>query len=198
MAHQPSSTGDTDNFHTSAAQAELLLSVLDSAGYPWSPADVAPAREAELEGAGQALEISDEAAEKGWQSLSAQLNILWGAGENASVVALLQQKFAGRLPAAVVAHISTQAQQAVRSGQPMLGQMVACVQDMLANLAEADLQVMARPMAMAMRGNSTDDFIEATIQSVRKADWEALSPIEQARLSLAAARYAIAQSQNSD
>ena len=54
---------------------------------------------------------------------------------------------------------------------------------------------MARPMAFAMRGSSADEFVEATIQSVRQDDWDALSPIEQARLSLAAARYAISQTE---
>ena len=89
--------------------------------------------------------------------------------------------------------IAEKAQQMARSSEPMVRQMIGCVQDGLNSVAEADLQVMARPMAFAMRGSSADEFVEATIKSVRQAEWEDLSPIEQSKLSLAAARYAIAQ-----
>ena len=150
--------------------------------------------------AGDVLEFSDEEAAAGWQGLSAQLNQIWQsqeAGQSVSqsigVVALLEQKFAGRLPSDLLATIAQKAQQAIKSGQPMVDQLIACVQENLSNLAEADLQVMARPMAFAMRGTSADEFVEATIASTRQAEWEALSAIEQARLSLAAARYAISQ-----
>ena len=109
-------------------------------------------------------------------------------------MALLQQKFAARMPMTVLNAIAQKAQQAVQSGQPMVDQMIGCVQDTFSQMAEADLQVMARPMAFAMRGSSADEFVDATVQSIPDVDWESLSSIEQARLSLAAARYAISQS----
>lgn len=192
----------------SSAQAELLQTVLESEPYPWLPSGQASEKAGDadpLEAAGQALEMSDEEAVAGWQGLSAQLNQMWGASQTASqtaseavsLSAVLQEKFANRLPSAMIALIGGKAQQFARSGEPMVAQMIGCVKDGLANIAEADLQVMARPMAMAMRGNSSDEFVEATIQSIRVAEWETLSPIEQAKLSLAAARYAIAQTEES-
>lgn len=196
----------------SSAQAELLQTVLESEPYPWLPSGQASEKAGDadpLEAAGQALEMSDEEAAVGWQGLSAQLNQMWGASQTASqtagqkaseavsLSAVLQEKFANRLPSAMIALIGEKAQQFARSGEPMVAQMIGCVKDGLANIAEADLQVMARPMAMAMRGNSSDEFVEATIQSIRVAEWETLSPIEQAKLSLAAARYAIAQTEES-
>jgi hypothetical protein len=188
-----------------AAQSELLRAVLASEAYPWQP-DEAAESAAQLEAIGQLLEISDDEAAQAWQGISQQLSAVWSAGGESrqsevlrSETWALQQKFGDRLPTALLVHIGAKAQQLIRSGQAeslsMVAQMVNCVQAVLTQVAEADLQVIARPMAVAMRGNSSDEFVEATIQSVRQADWHDLSPIEQARLSLAAARYAIAHTQ---
>jgi flagellar basal body rod protein FlgB len=194
-----------DNPEHSTAQIELLQAVLTSEGYPWLADETAQHDDAQIEAAGQALEISNEEAQQGWQKLSVQLAQQFDLAENLAnsgtpIVARLQQKFAERLPAEMLARIGEKAQQIVSQreviARNVLDQMMACVQDVLSHLAEDDLRVIARPMAMAMRGNSADEFIEATIKSVRTADWAALSPIEQARLSLAAARYALSQAEN--
>ena len=184
---------DIDGLEPSATASELLQTILDTEqSSPWISAETASEYDEQIFKAGAALEISDSEAARGWQVLSAQLNGLWNVAEN-SLLVQLQQKFAERLPAQMLAMIAEKAQQMVRSGEPMVKQMIDCVQDGLSNVAETDLQVMARPMAFAMRGSSADEFVEATIQSVRQVEWEALSPIEQSKLSLAAARYAIAQ-----
>lgn len=188
MVNHSSSSSDQDRA-ISTAQAELLQTVLDADCYPWLSAEMAADYAACVEAAGQALEISEAEAVQGWQGLSQQLTQVWGDG----AIAQLQQKFVGRLSPAMIAHIGEKAQQVVRSGQPMMSQMIACVRDQLTHVAESDLQVMARPMALAMRGNSAEEFVEATIRSVRSAEWDTLTPPEQARLSLAAARYAIAR-----
>ncbi len=189
------------------AQAELLQAVLAEDVYPWiqsgSEHETPLDQEAPIEATAQVLEISDAEAAQGWQKLSAHLGAMFathdlrasGFQQGELHQSKLQQKFADRLPSAVIAHIAKKAQQvahlAQEAGTNMTDQMIACVQDLLMHMAEADLQVIARPMALAMRGSSSDAFVDATIQSVRQAEWEALSPIEQARLSLAAARYAI-------
>ena len=198
MANSSSnSNSQTSDPREVQAGAELLQTVLDDDRYPW-PSELKTAeQEAEAdEAAGQLLEISDEEANLGWQGLSAQLDQIWGETGSASVLERLQQKFANRLPANLLNQIADKAQQVVSSGEPKVAQMIACVQDGLANMAAADLQVMARPMAMAMRGGSEEEFVEATIQTIRTDEWENLSPIEQAKLGLAAARYAIAQVEN--
>ena len=188
---------DEDNTALPNMRAEMLLAVLsDDEAYPWLADEAADSFGDRAEAAGQTLEISDEEAEAGWQGLSATLTAAWS---DAGVVASLMQKFAGKLPGDMISLIGEKAQQLVGSGeaasQSVLEQMMACVQDVLSHVADDDLRVMGRPMAMAMRGNSADEFVEATIQSVRSAEWAALSPIEQARLGLAAARYAIAQAE---
>ncbi|NJL85852.1 MAG: hypothetical protein HC886_07540 [Leptolyngbyaceae cyanobacterium SM1_1_3] len=74
----------------------------------------------------------------------------------------------------------------------MLNQLVYCVEDILAAWDQADLQVMARPLALAMR-DGQGEAVEVALRSVRPENWQALSGMEQARLTLAIARYAIAQ-----
>ncbi|MEL6468526.1 MAG: hypothetical protein AAFQ74_02260 [Cyanobacteria bacterium J06623_4] len=204
MANSSPLNGDMDTSdELSATQAALLQAVLDTEqSAPWLAEGAAAEYESRLESAGAALEISEEEAAAGWQGLSAQLSQIWTdatngvVAENAGVLAQLQQRFGERLPGHLLTVIADKAQQAARGAEPMVAQMISCVQDEFAQLAVADLQVMARPMAFAMRGNSADELVEATIQSIRVGDWETLSPIEQARLSLAAARYAIAQTES--
>jgi hypothetical protein len=216
MVNQSTSTGnqdttgdkDTDkhNAALSKLQTELLQAVLETETYPWLADEMAQPYSAQTEAAGEALEISEEEATQGWQALSAQLDQQFARSRqlvnSASLSERLQQKFATRLPADMLARIGEKAQQVVSksesAGQTVLEQMMACVQEVLSYVADEDLRVMARPMALAMRGNSADEFVDATIKSVRTDDWAALSPIEQARLGLAAARYALSQVENQD
>ncbi len=202
MTHSLFSLEDKDSSALPIAQAELLQSVLAAEAYPWLMDETSIAYGEQAESAGQALEVSDEEAMAGWKSLSAQLNQMFdqkGAQVDNSFSQHMKAKFAGRLPATMIAQIGDRAQQLASetksSGQSVLDQMVLCVQDVMVQMAEDDLRVMGRPMAMAMRGNSTDEFVTATMQSVQMAEWETLSDIDQARLSLAAARYAISRAE---
>lgn len=203
MVNPLTPTGDQDEAAPKtalcAAQAELLQAVLETEAYPWLANETAKNYSDGAEAAGQALEISDDEVAKGWEALSMQLNVMWG---DTGIVAQLKQKFANRLPAEMIAQIGERAQQIVSSGkaasQNVLEQMLACVQDVLSYVAEDDLRVIGRPMATAMRGSSADELLEVTIKSVRAAEWKALSPIEQARLGLAAARYAISQAESQE
>ena len=118
----------------------------------------------------------------------AQLNQLWSA---ATLQETLMQRFASRVPQQFLASIANRAQQVLSSSISLADQLVQCVQDALPNLAEDDLYVLARPLAHAMRGN--DDAVESTLDRVRSIEWDALSEVEQARLSLAIARYALSE-----
>lgn len=172
------------------AQQEMLQSILSAQPYPWSPAD-ASEYFTEPTAAGDALAFSDEEAQLGWQTLSAQLDTFWGESSvgKLSVQAALAERFARRLTQDVIDQITAQAVQMVQTGRPLAEQIIGCVRDTLTGWDETDLQVMARPLAHAMRGQ--EEILDATINSVRDLEWEALSPMEQARISLAAARWAI-------
>ena len=56
------------------------------------------------------------------------------------------------------------------------------------------MELLARPFAYAMRGNQMAD-VEFVLGELQFEEWTALSEIEQARMSLAIARYALSQLQ---
>jgi hypothetical protein len=104
---------------------------------------------------------------------------LWGD----DLATVLIRKFV-TVPQAVLKAIAANAEKiSVASGE-MVDQLINCVQEALPNWAEDDLRVFARPLAYAMRGDA--EKTEPTDK-----DWAALSEVEQAKLTLAIAKYAI-------
>ncbi|MEO0532806.1 MAG: hypothetical protein AAF215_02930 [Cyanobacteria bacterium P01_A01_bin.123] len=186
--------------HTQA-KLDLLHAVLHSKeSYLWNPgAADSEAYLTELEATWGEAGLSSEEAAVGWQTLSRQLDIMWQSVDQASaettdtvVAATLKQQFANRMPADLLAQMAQRAEEIVRSGQPLMQQMIHCVQDVLSAWDETDLQVMARPLTLAMR-DGQGEILTVALNSVREANWEDLSAMEQARLGLAIARYALNQ-----
>ena len=187
------------------AERELLQLLQSDAPYPWNPADAeADAYFAELEQELATNWSSAEMAAHG-QALTNQLEQLWAAVPGAPVREATAQEtaaqvvsaglfgqFAAQAPKPFLDKIVTRASQIIASNLSLADQLVECVQELLPDWGEEDLQVLARPFAYAMRGAETE-MLEAALCSVRCAAWTELSGIEQARLSLAIARYAIAQ-----
>ncbi|MBT9315095.1 hypothetical protein [Leptothoe spongobia] len=188
MVNQNNSSSKQNLSTENHAQQEMLQSILSpQQSYPWAPADASDYFN-EATAAGDELAFSEEEATLGWQALSVQLNTLWGESTT-SVQIALAQRFARRLSQDMIDQITAKANQVVSTGRPLAEQLIACVRDTLTGWDEADLQVMARPLAHAMRGQ--EEILDATIDSVRNIEWAELSPMEQARISLAAARWAI-------
>jgi hypothetical protein len=192
------------SFHAQAERELLQLILQPEASYPWNPADPgAEAYFAELEQEVAAGWSSAELAVQS-QSLSSQLEQLWATvlptatiQETAaqSLSADLFGQFAAQVPKSLLDKIVGRANQIIATNLSLADQLVQCVQELLPEWGEDDLQVLARPFAYAMRGAETE-MLEAALRSVRCAAWTELSGIEQARLSLAIARYAIAQLPN--
>ena len=157
--------------------------------YVWNPA--APESEPFFTALEQEFSLDDwkvnEIATRS-SAFFAQVNQLWST---ATLQESLMQRFASRVPQQLLNAIATRAQQVLSGSASLADQLVQCVQEALPNLAEDDLYVLARPLAHAMRGN--DSPIEATFERVRSTEWDALSDFDQARVSLAIARYAIAE-----
>lgn len=157
--------------------------------YVWNPA--APESESFFTALEQELPLDDwNVAEVATRSgvFFAQVEQLWST---ATLQETLMQRFATRIPQQLLTAIATRAQQVLLSSVSLADQLVQCVQDVMPTLAEDDLYVLARPLAHAMRGN--DSPVEATLERVRLVEWDALSDFDQARLSLAIARYALAE-----
>lgn len=192
------------------AELELLQIVLqdepfaypcesqESLTYPWNPA--APEAEAYFDALEQEVMkagwSAEELTEQG-QILANYFDQVWESFATPVVApnpicAKLLQQFSTQVPQQLLDSILHRAQQVITTNLSLADQMVQCVQDCLPNWAEDDLYVLARPFAYAMRGADTE-MLEAALRSVRCAAWTELSGIEQARLSLAIARYAISQ-----
>lgn len=120
-----------------------------------------------------------------------RLDTLWAT---TSLQVTLTQQFGVRMPQPLLNAIAHRAQQVVATSRSLSDQLVQCAQAALNNLsdlAEDDLHVLARPLAFSMRSVNSQSTTESTLQSVRMAAWEELSELEQARLSLAIASYAL-------
>lgn len=138
------------------------------------------------------------------QSFFAHLNQLWPTN---SLQAILADRFAARVPQHFLAAIAEQAQKALANVQQTVSsslsmadqladQLVQCVQEITPNLATEDLQVLARPLAYQMRNGGLQDAINTTLSHVPQIEWDKLSEVQQARLSLAIARFALNELQS--
>ena len=176
------------------AQMELLATIVQTdVAYPWNPAQL------ESESYLTALEeefalfdaFSDSDIAQKSQVLFAQLEQVW---LTTALQKSLREKFA-RVPQDFLVRIAQSVQNATVKYQSLADQMVECVLDILPQWAEEDLQVLARPLAYAMREVDSEG---AQLVMAARRPWAQLSEIEQARVSLAVARYAISQLAISD
>ena len=199
MANKSIRSGRSPMF-PSYTELELLQLLLEDEGlYPWSLA------EAELEHYFSDLEQNfswdgwsdDEVAVRS-EALFSQLDRLWPSPAANQPVAeglqeMLGQRFLNRMPQMVLSAIAQQARQVFNSDIPLADQLVECVREILPAWGEEDLQVLARPLAYAMRGTQKDEAIDQALAAVHPGEWEQLSDIDRARLSLVVARYALAR-----
>ncbi|MGD1943029.1 MAG: hypothetical protein ACFB0G_17165 [Leptolyngbyaceae cyanobacterium] len=171
-------------------EQELLHSLLNQDGaYPWNLYDPATTQYLDrLEQTSEAT-LSDEALDSKWQKVSQLAAQLWES-PNQSLMAALTQKFGARMPAHLLQTLAASTQVVASESGALMDQLVTAAQSVLTGWDADDLNVMARPLAMAMRSGQ-EEILETTLRSVRQADWADLSEVEQARLSLAIARYAL-------
>jgi hypothetical protein len=183
---------------------EALLQPEDST-YPWNPTaqeseEYFLQREEEL-----ALKdlLADELAIRS-QAFYNQLDTLWNSlasyyncDTKSNIVAKLQESlqsvFAARVPQEWLQAIAHKASEIVNSQHSMAEQLVKCVQGLLPTWGEEDLFVLARPYAYAMRSNEPQKTAQTVLESVSEGEWANLSEIEQARISLAIAYYALGE-----
>ncbi|MDA0268427.1 MAG: hypothetical protein O3A14_16080, partial [Cyanobacteria bacterium] len=174
------------------AELDLLHSVLEAESqHYWNPQDPNNAPYlAALEATWEEEDFSGATLAAKAQQLWEQAGQLWPASPSLGL--RLKAEFESRMPADLLGQIAERVQAIAENGRPLLDQLVAAVDDSLTGWDAGDLRVIARPMAMAMR-DGHGDIVEATLNSIRPdADWDALSDLEKARLSLAIARYGFA------
>ena len=186
------------------AELELVGMILNQVDtpYPWIAQDTPMWAEMEA--------LEREVAES-WtaddfspyvQSLSATFDAAWNSLQPQELAAVfpsdLFQQFAAQLPSDWLQQIRQRAEQAIAQTNSLADQLVFCVNGLLPSFVDEDLQVLARPFAYAMRSGEEAELLDGSLQSVRRDDWQQLSEIEKARLSLAIARYVINQTSPTD
>jgi hypothetical protein len=175
------------------AELDLLQTVLEDSTYPWNPYDPAAAAYfSDLETAWGEEDLSIAALAPQWQALLTLADQVWAArsGTAQALLTILTQRFESRMPKELLRGLAENARAVVSSGRPIVEQLVSCVQDVLSGWESEDLEVLARPLALAMR-DGRGEILDVTLRSVRSTEWAELSELEQARLSLAIARYAL-------
>ncbi|MEG5000752.1 hypothetical protein [Microcoleus sp. B4-D4] len=187
---------DSQYFRDSLSQTEmeLLATIVQTdVAYPWNPAQLeSESYWADLE---QEFSLSDSFSDS---DIALKSGVLFAQLEQVWLSSALQKslgdKFAG-VPEDFLTRIAQSVQNATVKYQSLADQMVECVLNILPQWAEEDLQVLARPLAYAMREGDSSG-VEAAVET--KRPWAQLSEIEQARVGLTVARYAISQLEISD
>jgi hypothetical protein len=200
-AQEVRSTGE---FDTSSTEAMMQVEENPTAttAYPWNPA--APEAEAffaQSETASIFDGIEEDEVSSRADRFFAKIDQLWATATPLSLQDALVQRFAARIPQNLLTAIAQRAQAVVSSSlasaDQLADQLVQCVQEVATTLAADDLIPLAHPLAVT-RGGNLQDAIDATLSKVPQLAWEQLSSVQQARLSLAAARYALSELHSQD
>ena len=178
-----------------SAEQDLLASILASGQpYPWEPGS--PDGEAYLSHLESELDddpVVNEAITAGFNRFSALVGTRWASVDSSSAEPLLSAlkiEFKGRMPEEALGTIATTAATLVQSGRPIAEQLVEIVKAILPSWDTGDLTVLARPLAYSLR-DGRGEILDLTLRSTPQAEWESLSDIEKARLSLAIASVAL-------
>jgi hypothetical protein len=178
-----------------SAEQDLLTSIFASEQpYPWEP--ISPDGEDYFHRLESDLEDDstvDEAITAGWHRVSSLLETQWAsvdASRPERLVNALRAEFQGRMPEDALATIATAAVSLVQSRRPVAEQLVETVKGILPSWDTGDLNVLARPLAYSLR-DGRGEILDLTLRSAAQAEWETLSDIEKARLSLAIASVAL-------
>jgi hypothetical protein len=180
---------------SSVAEAQLMDCLLASStvNYPWNPSDPDTADYyAESDSHFSLEDWSDDEVEQRSQSFFASIQSCWETAPSTeselSPLAALTAKFGTRVPQQWLSKIAANVSNLATANLEPVDQLVQSVQNLLSNWATDDLLVMARPYAYAMRCNPGVDNPD---NIVRPLDWEELSEVERAKLTILMAQYAI-------
>ncbi|MEH2066924.1 MAG: hypothetical protein V7K47_01920 [Nostoc sp.] len=200
----------SDAFSSFESQVDLeFLEALlepDDATYPWNPADEeSEAYFQELEQDFGMQDLIDGELTRRSQDFYNHLDTLWsGVSFNEShnhhpqqslvlnLQETLRNTFCSCVPQTLLNTIAAKAAEIFSPQQFRGEQLVECVQTVLPTWGAEDLLVLARPFAYAMRSSESHNQTP-TISNINDSEWTALSEIEQAKVSLAIAYYALTQ-----
>lgn len=199
-------TTNGSEFYPSQCHLELLEALLetDEVTYPWNPA--LPESEDffhQCEAHFAIDELLDSEGHGRSEAFYSHLDTLWSNTSttqsqcNTNVVSIsklkenLQTAISSRIPHDWIETIATKASELFNSSMSIADQLIEVAASVVPALGADDLSVLARPYAYAMRSEANS--LESTLQKVGGHGWNNLSEIEQARVSVAVAYYALQQ-----
>jgi hypothetical protein len=198
------------NIVPSNIDLEFLEALLEpeDATYPWNLADEASeAYFHDLELQFGLQEFSDSelitSADNFYQNLDIiwdQVTVIEDKNINKNTVNYLQEALQNAfsvIPGVLLTAIAQKASEVFMLEQSASEKLMECVQALLPSWETDDLLVLARPFAYAMR-SSESHTLTAIIRDFEHRDWANLSEIEQAKITLAIADYALQHLSNSD
>ncbi|BAZ16337.1 hypothetical protein NIES4071_82130 [Calothrix sp. NIES-4071] len=205
MTHTTNGSANSSEFYLSQCHLDLLDALLeDEVTYPWNPA--LPESEdffhqCEMQNAID--ELLDSEGNERQEAFYSHLDTLWSntaQSQCSTSVVLksqlkenLQTAISSRIPHDWIEKIATKASELFNSSMSIADQLIEVAASVVPTLGADDLSVLARPYAYAMR--SETNTLESTLQKVGQHQWDKLSEIEQARVSVAVAYYALKQLQ---
>ncbi|MEA5536266.1 hypothetical protein [Crocosphaera sp. XPORK-15E] len=184
MIKHTSSSSTEDNLNSLTEELlDALLEVEET--YPWDPSSPeAEAYFSNLEAEFPLIDAFDEAEITAQaDTFFSHLHQSWESVDQTSFTQTLWEKFGQMIPKAWLETIITQAEQLASENISQLNQLVECVKPLWTNWTEEDLQVFARPLAQAMRGET----------KVKQNNWQDLSEIEQIRFTMTIAKEVLCE-----
>lgn len=192
---------------------ELLLTSEEDATYPWDTSNVETEEFFAMNEAHFPMhELLQEELNHRADSFFNHLDSLWSqlpttqyhnCNTSGNILVRLQESLqkwtqAG-LPQAWLEKIASKANEIMDSQQSLGEQLALCANCVLPTWGTDDLLVLARPFAYEMRNSETQTTgtdpqpVISALNKVSDRDWNSLTEIDQARVSLAVAYYALRQ-----
>jgi len=177
---------------------DLLEAIaFDDTAYPWNP-DESEAYFTRLEEEfAESDFLTNTDIVNGSQKLFASLEENWS---KFAVHQSLFERFGNRMPEDLLTKLANNIREISDKANRTLGglslsdRLVYCVGEIMPQWALEDLEVLARPMAYVMRDSQLDP-VDSTLVNIPEVNWQDLSEIERARLSLAIALCGISETE---
>ena len=124
------------------------------------------------------------------QSFFSRLNQCWDTNLNCNINNVLSQQFGSLIPHNLLENISVEINKVIALNINPMERLIQCVKPLLSGWSEVDLQVFARPLVYAMRGDfePEKDIVNSLMENKK---WHDLSEVEKAKVTLAIAQYSL-------
>ncbi len=170
-----------ENNNLDMYRLELLELVTEEDSiYPWNPTEEAAQ---DYFTHWESIDISDTDTQA--DNFFGYLENCWDSLDDARLEMSLRERFGNLIPKEWYHAIASQAQEIISQELKGIEELVKCVQPLLNSWGEDDLQVFARPLVYATRNRKPS--------SRKEINWNNLSEVKKARLTVEIAHYALTE-----